>query len=109
MLYSAAVTAGEAHRAIDAVWRIESARLIAGLARMVRDVGFAEELAQDAMVSALEQWPQTGTPRTPGAGLMAAAKNRAIDQIRRRQNYQRKLDEIGRDHEQDHAPDASSS
>lgn len=90
------------------MWRIESARLIAGLARMVRDVGLAEELAQDALVSALEQWPETGIPRNPGAWLMAAAKNRAIDQIRRQQNYQRKLAEIGRDEEQRTAPDAGA-
>jgi predicted RNA polymerase sigma factor len=67
------------HRAIDAVWRIESARLIAGLARMVRDVGLAEELAQDALVAALEQWPESGVPDNPGAWLMATAKHRAID------------------------------
>ena len=74
-----AVTATDAHRAIDAVWRIESARLIAGLARMVRDVGLAEELAQDALVAALEQWPESGVPDNPGAWLMATAKHRAID------------------------------
>ncbi|MGM1061627.1 RNA polymerase sigma factor [Saccharothrix sp. Mg75] len=100
--------ATDARRAVEAVWRIESARVIAGLARMVRDVGLAEELAQDALVSALEQWPETGIPRNPGAWLMTAAKNRAVDQIRRRQNYQRKLEQIGRDTEQDHAPDAST-
>ncbi|CCH34655.1 RNA polymerase sigma factor [Actinosynnema sp. NPDC047251] len=100
------MTASDARRAVEAVWRIESARLIAGLARVVRDVGLAEELAQDALVSALEQWPESGIPRNPGAWLMTAAKNRAIDQIRRRQNYQRKLAEIGRDQESDHAPDA---
>jgi RNA polymerase sigma factor (sigma-70 family) len=100
--------ATDARRAVEAVWRIESARLIAGLARMVRDVGLAEELAQDALVSALEQWPGTGIPRNPGAWLMTAAKNRAVDQIRRRQNYQRKLEQIGRDTEFDHAPDAAA-
>ena len=73
----------DVHRAIDAVWRIESARLIAGLARIVRDVGLAEELAQDALVAALEQWPETGVPDNPGAWLMATAKHRAIDQLRR--------------------------
>jgi predicted RNA polymerase sigma factor len=67
------------HRTIDAVWRIESARLIAGLARIVRDVGLAEELAQDALVVALEKWPESGVPDNPGAWLMATAKNRAID------------------------------
>ncbi|MEJ2858919.1 MULTISPECIES: RNA polymerase sigma factor [unclassified Saccharothrix] len=102
------MTASDARRAVEAVWRIESARLIAGLARMVRDVGLAEELAQDALVSALEQWPQTGTPRNPGAWLMTAAKNRAVDQIRRQQNYQRKLAEIGRDDLHRTAPDAAA-
>jgi len=71
------VTATDAHRAIDAVWRIESARLIAGLARIVRDVGLAEELAQDALVVALERWPESGIPDNPGAWLMATAKHRA--------------------------------
>jgi predicted RNA polymerase sigma factor len=75
--------ASETHRAIDAVWRIESPRLIAGLARMVRDVGVAEDLAHDALVAALEQWPQAGVPDNPGAWLMAAAKHRAIDLLRR--------------------------
>src|ERR1700752_369386 len=76
------MTASDTHRAIDAVWRIESARLIAGLARVVRDVGLAEELAQDALVAALEQWPRSGIPDKPGAWLMAAARNRVIDQLR---------------------------
>ena len=80
-----AVTAPTAHRAIDAVWRIESAKLIAGLTRIVRDVGLAEDLAQDALVAALEQWPETGVPDNPGAWLMATAKHRAIDRIRRAQ------------------------
>ena len=100
--------ATDARRAVEAVWRIESARLIAGLARMVHDVGLAEELAQDALVSALEQWPGTGIPRNPGAWLMTAAKNRAVDQIRRRRNYQRKLEQVGRDTARDHVPDAST-
>ncbi|MBP2338927.1 RNA polymerase sigma factor [Saccharothrix coeruleofusca] len=100
------MTAPDARRAVEAVWRIESARLIAGLARMVRDLGTAEELAQDALVSALEQWPRTGIPRNPGAWLMTAAKNRAVDGIRRRQNYQRKLEEVGRGLAEEHAPDA---
>ena len=73
------MTAPDTHRAIDAVWRIESARLIAGLTRIVRDVGVAEELAQDALVAALETWPEDGVPDNPGAWLMAAAKHRAID------------------------------
>ena len=74
--------------AIEAIWRIESARLIAGLTRMVRDVGLAEELAQDALVAALEQWPKAGVPDNPGAWLMATAKHRAIDQLRRRKRFQ---------------------
>ncbi len=88
-------TKAEAHKAIDAVWRIESARLIAGLARIVRDVGLAEELAQDALVAALEQWPESGVPRNPGAWLMAAAKHRAIDLLRRNKLIDRKHGEIG--------------
>jgi RNA polymerase sigma factor (sigma-70 family) len=84
-------------RAVDAVWRIESARLIAGLARIVNDVGLAEDLAQDALVAALEQWPESGIPRNPGAWLMAIGKNRAIDRIRRDQRLIRKQEEIGRD------------
>jgi RNA polymerase sigma factor (sigma-70 family) len=91
------VTATDTHRAIDAVWRIESARLIAGLARIVRDVGLAEELAQDALVAALEQWPESGVPRNPGAWLMATAKHRAIDLLRRKARLERKQEEIGRD------------
>jgi RNA polymerase sigma factor (sigma-70 family) len=87
----------DAGAAIDAVWRIESARLIAGLARLVRDVGLAEELAQDALVAALEQWPESGVPDNPGAWLMAVGKRRAIDLIRRQQTLERKLVEIGRD------------
>ncbi|PXY36016.1 RNA polymerase subunit sigma-24 [Prauserella flavalba] len=87
----------ETHRAIEAVWRIESARLIAGLARMMRDVGAAEELAQDALVAALEQWPESGVPDNPGAWLMAVAKRRAIDQFRRQERLERKVEEIGRD------------
>ena len=83
--------------AIEAVWRIESPRLIAGLARITGDVGTAEELAQDALVIALEQWPVQGVPDGPGAWLMATAKHRAIDLIRRRASYERKLQEIGRD------------
>ena len=87
----------EAHRAIEAVWRIESARLIAGLARIVGDIGTAEELAQDALVAALEQWPTSGVPEQPGAWLMGTAKHRAIDLIRRRQTLERKHEEIGRE------------
>jgi RNA polymerase sigma factor (sigma-70 family) len=87
----------ETHRTIDAVWRIESPRLIAALARMVRDVGLAEELAQDALVAALEQWPHEGIPDNPGAWLMAAAKHRAIDQLRRSALLDRKHQELARD------------
>src|SRR5215470_3898405 len=87
----------ETHRVIDAVWRIESARLIAALARMVRDVGLAEELAQDALVVALERWPETGVPDNPGAWLMATAKHRAIDRWRRGRRVQKKHEELGRD------------
>jgi predicted RNA polymerase sigma factor len=77
------VTASDTHRAIEAVWRIESARLIAGLARIVGDVGLAEDLAQDALVAALERWPESGVPDNPGAWLMATAKHCAIDLLRR--------------------------
>ncbi len=92
-----AVPATDIHRAIDAVWRIESPRLIAGLTRIVRDVGVAEDLAQDALVAALEQWPQSGVPDNPGAWLMAAAKHRAIDHFRRNTRLERKHEELGRD------------
>jgi RNA polymerase sigma-70 factor, ECF subfamily len=92
-----AVPATEIHRAIDAVWRIESPRLIAGLTRIVRDVAVAEDLAQDALVAALEQWPESGVPDNPGAWLMAAAKHRAIDHFRRNQRLERKHEELGRD------------
>ena len=91
------MTASDTHRAIDAVWRIESARLIAGLTRIVRDVGLAEELAQDALVAALEQWPESGVPDNPGAWLMGTAKHRAIDHVRRHSMLERKHAEIGRD------------
>jgi RNA polymerase sigma factor (sigma-70 family) len=90
-------SAGDTHRAIEAVWRIESARIIAGLARMVRDVGLAEELAQDALVAALEQWPESGIPDNPGAWLTAAAKHRAIDLWRRNQRLELKHQELGRE------------
>ena len=100
-------TVAETRRAIDAVWRIESPRLIAGLAKMVRDVGIAEELAQDALVAALERWPQSGVPEKPGAWLMATAKNRAIDRLRRKKMADAKLAEVGRnlEAEQDTIPD----
>jgi len=89
--------ASDTHRAIEAVFRIESPRLIAGLARIVRDVGAAEELAQEALVAALERWPETGVPDNPGAWLMATAKNRAIDELRRGKRLERKHEELGRD------------
>jgi RNA polymerase sigma factor (sigma-70 family) len=91
------VPPSDTNRAIEAVWRIESARLIAGLTRMVRDLGLAEELAQDALVAALEQWPKTGVPDNPGAWLMAAAKHRAIDSFRREKLLVRKHEELGRE------------
>src|ERR1700710_1578862 len=87
----------DARAAIEAVWRIESARLVAGLARMVRDVGLAEDLAQDALVAALERWPGSGVPENPGAWLMATAKNRAIDLARRQSTLERKQEELARD------------
>ncbi|HEX6031778.1 MAG TPA: RNA polymerase sigma factor [Tepidiformaceae bacterium] len=91
----------ETQRAIDAVWRIESPKLIAGLARIVRDLGLAEDLAQDALVAALEQWPDSGVPRNPGAWLMATAKHRAIDHFRRAKRLQQKQEELGRELEVD--------
>ena len=91
------MTATDRHRAIEAVWRIESAKLIAGLARIMRDVGLAEDLAQDALVAALEQWPESGIPDNPGAWLMAAAKHRAIDFLRRKKLLERKHEELGRE------------
>jgi RNA polymerase sigma factor (sigma-70 family) len=87
----------DAHRAIEAVWRIESARLIAGLTRIVRDVGLAEDLAQEALVAALEQWPESGVPDNPGAWLMATGKHRAIDRVRRSKALERKTEELGRE------------
>jgi RNA polymerase sigma factor (sigma-70 family) len=89
------VTATNVHAAIDAVWRIESAKLIAGLTRIVGDVGIAEDLAQDALVAALERWPESGVPDNPGAWLMATAKHRAIDQLRRRTMLDRKHEQLG--------------
>lgn len=95
----------ETHRTIDAVWRIESARLIAGLTRIVRDVGLAEELAQDALVAALEQWPEQGVPQNPGAWLMGTAKHRAIDLIRRNKLAEQKYEQIAHEIEESFAPD----
>jgi RNA polymerase sigma factor (sigma-70 family) len=91
------VTASDTHRAIDAVWRLESARIIAGLTRMMRDVGVAEELAQDALVVALEKWPESGVPDNPGAWLMATAKHRAIDLLRRNKRLETKQEQLGRE------------
>ncbi len=91
------MTAVETQRTIEAVWRIESAKVIAGLARIVRDVGLAEDLAQDALVAALEQWPEAGVPRNPGAWLMGTAKHRAIDLLRRKKLFERKQEELGRE------------
>src|SRR4029077_14956594 len=90
-------TMNEIHKTIEAVWRIESARLIAGIARVTRDIGIAEELAQDALVAALEQWPQEGIPEKPAAWLMTAAKRRAIDQLRRGQLLEQKHAEVARE------------
>src|SRR4051794_5454936 len=87
----------DTHAAIDAVWRIESAKLIAGLTRMVRDVGLAEDLAQDALVAALQEWPQSGIPRNPAAWLMAIAKRRAIDHFRRAKRLETKQELLARE------------
>src|SRR5438034_10740374 len=104
------MTATDTHAAIDAVWRIESPKLIAALTRVTRDVGVAEDLAQDALVAALEQWPDEGIPRNPGAWLMAAAKHRAIDLFRRTRMRGEKHVEIGRDlEEQNQAPDFAAA
>jgi RNA polymerase sigma-70 factor, ECF subfamily len=91
------VPAADVNRTIDAVWRIESARLIAGVARLVRDVGLAEDLAQEALVAALEQWPESGVPDNPGAWLMATARHCAIDRLRRAEVHERKTRELGRE------------
>ena len=96
-MLSVAVTTTDTHRAIDGVWRIESARIIAGLTRIVHDVGLAEEFAQDALVAALQQWPESGVPDNPGAWLMATAKHRAIDHFRRNALLERKHQEIVRE------------
>src|SRR5712671_6118251 len=105
------MTRQKAADAIDAVWRIESARLIAGLARMVGDVGVAEDLAQDALVAALEQWPESGVPDNPGAWLMTTAKHRAIDALRRDKMRDRKHAEVGHELEarQETAPDLDAA
>jgi RNA polymerase sigma-70 factor, ECF subfamily len=104
------MTTSAAHRTIDAVWRIESPRLIAGLARIVRDVGVAEDLAQDALVAALEQWPTSGIPDNPGAWLMATAKHRALDLLRRNRLLDRKHKELGEKLEREEAaPDLDAA
>ena len=103
------MTTRDPRRAIEAVWRIEAAKLIAGIARLVRDVGLAEELAQDALVAALQQWPGQGVPDNPGAWLMAAAKHRAIDALRRRARVERKHEELGRETETGQLPDLDAA
>ena len=106
------MTVADTHQAIEAVWRMEQAKLIAGLVRLVRDLGEAEELAHDALIIALEQWPTTGIPDRPGAWLMAAAKNKAIDRIRRARLIARKHEELGREQDADgeaSAPDLDAA
>ncbi|MFL5043321.1 MAG: RNA polymerase sigma factor [Xanthobacteraceae bacterium] len=103
------MTVSDAHRTIQAVWRIESARVIAGLARVVRDVGLAEELAQDALVAALERWPETGIPDNPAAWLMATGRNRAIDLFRRRALLARKHAELGHEVDEAVTPDLDAA
>jgi RNA polymerase sigma-70 factor (ECF subfamily) len=110
--YSGTPPTGDTNRTIEAVWRIESARLIAGLARIVRDVGLAEELAQEALVTALERWPESGVPDNPGAWLMATAKHRAIDELRRNKRWGLKRDELGHEIQADRdatAPDLDAA
>jgi RNA polymerase sigma-70 factor (ECF subfamily) len=101
--------APDTHQAIDAVWRIEQAKLIAGLARIVRDVGIAEELAQDALVAALKVWPAQGIPDNPAAWLMATAKNRALDTRRRAKLIERKHEELGHEMDAEHTPDLDAA
>lgn len=99
------MTVSDSHRTIDAIWRFESAKLIAGLTRIVRDVGLAEDLAQDALVIALERWPEVGIPDNPGAWLMTTAKRRAMDQFRRNKLQEHKYEELGHSMELYHEPD----
>src|ERR1700738_2785815 len=99
------MTAPDIHQVIDAIWRIEQAKIIAGLARLTRDVGVAEELAQDALVTALKRWPDRGIPDNAGAWRMAAAKNRALDAWRRARLIERKHEELGREMDQHEMPD----
>src|SRR3954470_9272177 len=96
-IHQADIHRADIHRSIDAVWRIETAKLIAALTRIVRDVGLAEDLAQDALVAALERWPESGIPDNPGAWLMATAKHRAIDMFRRNRRLETKTEELGRE------------
>ncbi|HEV2060325.1 MAG TPA: RNA polymerase sigma factor [Solirubrobacteraceae bacterium] len=103
------MSTGPAHAAIQAVWRIESPRLIAGLTRLVRDVGLAEDLAQDALVAALEQWPESGVPHNPGAWLMATAKHRGIDLLRRNARLERKHAELARELQESEEPDLDAA
>jgi RNA polymerase sigma factor (sigma-70 family) len=103
------VTVSTTHRTIDAIWRIESARVIAGIARIVRDVGLAEDIAQDALVAALEQWPESGVPDNPGAWLMGTAKHKAIDLVRKRTLIERKHQELGRELEVERGVSAANS
>jgi RNA polymerase sigma factor (sigma-70 family) len=105
---SVAVTVTDPRSAVETVWRMESARIVAGLARMVRDIGLAEELAQDTLVIALEQWPVTGVPEHPASWLMATAKHRAVDLLRRQSRYREKLAEIGRATPQEVDPDIAA-
>src|SRR5688572_22364762 len=96
MLGSAAMAGSNVREVVEAIWRIESAKLIAALARIVRDVGRAEELAQDALVAALEEWPESGVPDNPAAWLMGTAKHRAIDSLRRGARHEKRHEELGR-------------
>src|SRR5215213_8846287 len=102
------MSASATHRAIDAIWRIESAKVIARVARMVGDVGRAEDIAHDALLIALERWPRSGVPDNPGAWLMATAKNRAVDELRRERTLARKQDEIARELEPHTDPDLAA-
>jgi RNA polymerase sigma factor (sigma-70 family) len=101
--------ASDTHQAIEAIWRIEQAKIIAGVARITRDVGLAEELAQDALVTALKCWPETGIPDNPAAWLMTAAKNRALDERRRAKLIERKHEEIGREMDESDTPDLDAA
>jgi RNA polymerase sigma-70 factor, ECF subfamily len=103
------VSAPDTHATIEAIWRIEQAKIIAGLARMVRDVGRAEELAQDALLAALQRWPEQGIPDNPAAWMMATAKNRALDELRRAKLIARKHEEIGRDMDKADEPDLDAA